>query len=447
MKIKFLIIIGIVLTSVVIGSVYAASVQIRCEDLLGDTHYPRPLTWWNCYEYLQRVDNPPPKSSDVEPESMFGEQKIQPDPQDSPVDISSANNQFAMNFYSQLSKSDKNIFFSPWSISTAFAIVNEGARGSTSEQFNNVFGFPKDPLQRQNEFKLANDNLNQPNKEYVLSVANALWLATDFTAKPEYVNVAQTYYDSKVGSVNFKTDGTDVINSWVENKTQGKIKDLFESGSLDNAVFAITNAVYFKGTWVNQFDPDRTRVRDFWIAEESSVSVPMMFLPESKQKVAFLEQVNMIELPYEGDKISMLVLLPSQRYELDKLESALDAKKISQWRQHMQEKSMAVTMPKFKLETDYDLVSHMQALGISYAFGSNADFGGISDSNLFIGKAVHKAFVDVNEEGTEAAAATGVAGFQSGPPTFEIDQPFIFIIQDTESGNILFMGKMVDPSE
>lgn len=219
MKTRILAIIGIVLASVVIGSVYAVSIQIQCEDLLGDTHYPRPLTFWNCLDYLQKVDNSSPKSSDVEPEPMFEEEKIQQENQDGPADISSANNQFAMNFYSQLSKCNKNIFFSPWSISTAFAIVNEGARGSTSEQFNNVFGFSKDPLQRQNEFKLANDNLNQPNKEYVLSVANALWLATDFTAKPEYVHVAQTYYDSEVESVDFKTDGTDVINSWVENKT------------------------------------------------------------------------------------------------------------------------------------------------------------------------------------------------------------------------------------
>ena len=367
-------------------------------------------------------------------------------PTNDAVGIINANNQFALNFYSQVAESGNNIFFSPWSISTAFAIVNEGARGSTAEQINNVFGFSEDPLQRQNQFKAANDNLNQPNNEYTLSVANALWLAIDFTPKPEYVDVAQTYYDSKVESVNFKTDGVDIINTWVEDKTQEKIQELFAPDSIDDAVFAITNAIYFKGTWTNQFDPERTRVRDFWIAEESTVSVPMMFLPESKQKVAFLEEVHAIELPYEGDKISMLVLMPSQRYELDRLESILDVEKISQWRQNMQEKSMAVVMPKFKLETDYNLISHLRDLGVSHAFGDNANFGGISDSKLFIGEAVHKAFVEVNEEGTEAAAATGIAGFQSGPPTFEIDQPFIFIIQDTESGNILFMGQMINPS-
>lgn len=367
-------------------------------------------------------------------------------PENNVVEIVESNNQFALNFYSQINNNSENIFFSPWSISTAFAIVSEGAKGDTAEQINDVFGFSNDPQQRQNEFKLANDNLNHPDKDYSLSVANALWLAMDFTAKPEYVDAAKTYYDSNVESVDFRTDGIGVINSWVENKTQNKIKELFEPGSLDDAVFAITNAIYFKGTWVNQFDPDRTKVRDFWVTEESPVSIPMMFMPESKQKVAFLEQVHMIEIPYEGDKISMLVLLPGQRHELDRLESVLDGEKISQWRQGLQEKSMAVTMPKFKLETDYKLIPHLRELGISDAFGGNADFGTMSDSNLFIGEAVHKAFVDVNEEGTEAAAATGVGGFQSGPPTFEIDQPFIFIIQDTESGRFLFVGRMVDPS-
>jgi len=361
-------------------------------------------------------------------------------------DIIYANNQFGLDFYSQINGNNDNLFFSPWSISTAFAILQEGARGNTAKQIGDAFGFSDDSSQRQSGFKSFNDRLNHPNSDYLLSVANAFWLSHDFAPKQNYVDVTKDYYDSHVEQVDFSADGTDIINKWVSSKTHGKIKDLFEPGALDGASFAITNAIYFKGTWNKQFDPDRTKMRDFWASEDSAISVPMMYLPESKQRAALTEEVHLLELPYDGDKISMLVLLPAQRHGLSGLESALSIEKISQWKKDLQESSMAVMMPKFKLETDYDLIPLLKSLGVSDAFGADADFGGISDSNLFVGEAVHKAFVEINEEGTEAAAATGIGGFQSGPPTFEVDQPFMFVIQDNESGNILFMGRVIDPT-
>ena len=364
--------------------------------------------------------------------------------------IVDANNQFAIDLYSELSSGNNkdNIFFSPISISTAFVIAYEGANGNTADEIQKTFDFVQNDDKRRDSFLSLIKSMNEEDsKEYKLRLANALWLADGFKPNEEYVNVARDYYDSKVTTVNFNSDGIDKINAWVKDKTEGKIEEIFAPDPANAAIqLAITNAIYFKGTWTEQFDPEKTKMDDFYTDKDTTVKVPLMELETAFLNITRTDQARIVELPYEGEKVSMLVLLPEEIDGIRSLEESITTDNLKKWREDFQEIKTKVYLPKFKLETTYDLVPILQELGIHDAF-VNADFGGISDSGLFIDKVVHKAFVEVNEEGTEAAAATGIAMLQSGPIEFRADHPFVFVIQDNESGNILFMGRITDPTK
>ena len=372
--------------------------------------------------------------------------------------IISANNQFAMDFYSHISQeNDENIFFSPWSISTAFAIAYEGARGDTSNEIGQMFGFLSDNQKRTSEFKSTMDGLNQDDSKYQLSVANALWLAEEFEPFPEYVSTATEFYDSEVSTVDFVSDdGVDKINAWVEEKTHEKIKDILKSGSTDELTrLAITNAIYFKGDWAVQFDETHTRTETFWNGDGQAMKIPLMHLEPARFDYAETDNLQILKMPYEGDKLSMLVLLPNENNGLSALEKSLSVENLSIWQEHLDAKPVEVFMPKFKLETSYDLKESLIGMGMSIPFSEGmADFGGIAPISLYISQAAHKAFVDVNEEGTEAAASTAIViSTESSrpppppPPVFRADHPFVFLIQDDSTGNILFIGRMTNPSE
>ena len=372
------------------------------------------------------------------------------------TDIIDANNQFAIEFYSQI-KDDENIFYSPWSIMTAFAIVNEGARGNTAEEMQSVFGFSSNKTQRQNEFKSVNDELNQEDSSYSLQVANALWLADFFEPLKEYVDIAKNYYDSEVSAVNFVgNQGVNTINSWVTEKTNDKIKTILSPGSTNELTrLVITNAIYFKGTWVTQFTEENTREQNFTIDSDTIIKTQMMNLYQNQHLYGETESIKILELPYEGEKLSMLLLLPKEIDGIADLENSLSVENLNYWRDSLLEQELKiVSIPKFELETKYDLIPPLFKLGLNDAFDANkADFSGITTSEqLFITSALHKAYVDVNEEGTEAAAVTaievGVTSIDPNPPpTFVADHPFVFVIQNNETGHILFIGKMNNPSE
>jgi len=369
--------------------------------------------------------------------------------------IIDANNQFAIDFYSKISsESDENIFFSPWSISTAFAIAFEGAKGNTADEIRQVFGFPSDYEKRTSQFKSAINNLNSDDSKYQLSVANALWLAEKFEPFAEYVETATNFYDSEVSTVDFiSNDGVDQINAWVEDKTQEKIKDILKPGSTDEDTrLAITNAIYFKGSWVTQFNENNTRSDTFWNGETTS-EIPLMHLePTTLFNYTQTDQLQILKMPYDGDKLSMLVLLPNENDGLDTLEESLSIENLNLWREQLTTQQVEVFMPKFNLETTYDLKTSLSKMGMPTPFSEGiANFGGIAPVSLYISQAVHKAFVDVNEEGTEAAAATVIViteeSYKPPPPVFRADHPFVFLIQDDSTGNILFIGRMINPSE
>jgi len=379
-----------------------------------------------------------------------------PEPIISEIDfttIINANNQFALDFYSKVTKDNEdNIFYSPWSISTAFAIAYEGTRGNTADEISQVFGFPTDDNQRRNEFKSAINDLNQKDAKYNMTVANALWIADFFEPIQEYVDTAKIYYDSEVSKVDFvSTEGVKTINEWVKQKTEEKIDKVLVEGSTNELTrLVITNAIYFKGNWLTQFDEENTSDDDFWIGLDENVQVPMMRLEPTYFNYTKTDQLQVLELPYEGDKLSMLVLLPNEKDSLGAVEEELTVENLSRWKDNLSLTETIVFLPKFTLETKYDLIPSLESLGMPTAFQEGvADFSGITElERLYIAQAIHKAFVDVNEEGTEAAAVTAIEIVTTSEPVYEIfkaDHPFIFIIQDNETDNILFLGRVINP--
>lgn len=365
-----------------------------------------------------------------------------------------ANNKFALDFYSFVKQDGKNVFFSPLSIITVFAIAYEGANNETADEMQKVFGFPIDEQRRRDEFQsilkgFENNNLMFP-PEYMLYMANALWVADHFEIKKEYIDTAKTYYDSRVEKVDFVSDsGANTINDWVKKQTQNKIEEIIKpEDTNENTALVITNAIYFKGDWVIPFKQYKTQQKNFHINEKDTVLVDMMHLGKPRLNYVENDLLQMIQLPYKGDKVSMLVLLPKDMDGLETLEKELTIENLSIWRNGLEEMMTGIYLPKFTTTTEYDLKETLLQMGIHVAFDSNnADFSGISDDPIFIASAIHKAFVNVDEKGTEAAAATAaVAELQSGPShIFRADHPFVFIIQDDTNDNILFVGRIVNP--
>ena len=378
-----------------------------------------------------------------------------------------ASNQFALDFYSRLtnnSEDTNNIFFSPWSISNAFVVAYEGARGETAKEMESVFHFPNDTDQRRSDFLKVNDALvgssNKTNANYTLDVANGLWVHEGYKISDEYVNLAKQYYKSEVANTDLTSiEGVNTINQWVESKTHDKIKNLLSPDAVDQLTrLAITNAVYFNGTWAEPFDETKTKQEDFHVNDTNeTVKVPMMKLDQTEFNYTETEEgLQVLQMPYQGGNLSMLILLPKDSSDIQTLERSLTVEDLAQWRSKLAEEQVIVEMPKFKLDTSYDLVGMLADMGMPTAFTPKvADFTGITEQDsdmMYLKAAIHKAFVDVNEKGTEAAGATGItASITSMPATpppvyhFRADHPFVFMIQENDTGNILFMGKIVKP--
>ncbi|MDD3101841.1 MAG: serpin family protein [Patescibacteria group bacterium] len=373
--------------------------------------------------------------------------------------IISANNQFALDLYSQLKSSEGNIFFSPYSISTALAMTYEGARGTTAEEMQLVFHFPVDSNLRRSAFAAIHNQINKPDAKYQLSIANALWAQNDYKFLNDYLATLEQYYAGKATNVDFKNSteaSRQTINKWVEDRTNDKIKNLFPQGSIDSMTrLVLTNAIYFKGTWIKQFEKNKTRDEDFRVSPANTVKISMMQRADKDAKFNYTEtdDLQVLEMTYKGDKLSMMVLLPKNE-DLSLFENSMSLEKINDWKSKLQEQRVDVFMPKFTFDMKYFMNNTLAKMGMPTAFTSNADFSGMDGTkNLSIQNVIHQAFVDVNEEGTEAAAATGISmGITSAPPpqkipVFQADHPFIFVIQDKDNGNILFFGRVSNPNK
>jgi len=376
-----------------------------------------------------------------------------------------ANNQFALDYYSKLkSKDSGNIFFSPFSISSAFVMTYEGAKGQTAEEMRSVFYFPEDSNLRRTEYASIFDEINKGDKKYKLSSANALWAQQDYQFSRDFFDNVEKYYGGKATNLDFKNDpeGSRItINNWVENQTNDKIQNLIPSGIIQPLTkLVLTNAVYFKGEWVKQFNKNNTKEENFRTSNSGTVKAQMMQRTDDEAIFNYAENSNlqMLEMPYSGDELSILFLLPKND-NLTKLEGILSTKNISDWKNYLEEQRVKVYIPKFKFETKYFMADDLKAMGMPLAFSDSADFSGMTATgkrDLKIDEAIHQAFVEVNEEGTEAAAATAIVmvetGAAPGPhkepkiPIFRADHPFIFLIQQKSIGDILFIGRVVNPN-
>jgi serpin B len=372
-------------------------------------------------------------------------------------EVVNANNKFAFELYSELNKaSDSNIFYSPYSISSAIAMTYEGAKGQTADEMKSVFHFPTREILRPNLAAIYN-NINKGNGAYELRTGNALWVQQDYPFLQNYTSSVEKYYGGKAADLDFIKEtekSRQTINSFIEEQTNNKIKDLIPSGFLNSLTrLVLTNAIYFKGTWEWEFDKSDTQEQDFKIAPTNVVKVPMMRMDSSKTtfNYADLGDLQILELPYKGENISMLIILPTEN--LDAIEPSLTAEKLEEWKSQMKEVKLdAIYLPKFEFDTKYFMKDTLSAMGMPMAFTwPGANFSGMDGTNnLYISSVIHQAFIKVDEEGTEAAAATAiVTTFGSAGPgnVFRADHPFIFIIQEKETGNILFLGRVTDPRE
>lgn len=371
--------------------------------------------------------------------------------------IINSNNQFAFDLYLKLKDvpeyNESNIFFSPYSISVALGMTYEGAKGETAEEIQSVFYFPEDENIRKPSFAKIYNQINKVDKKYELHTANALWAQKDYKFLEEYINTIEKYYVGKVTNVDFinaTEDARVTINKWVEEQTNNKIKNLIPAGVLNTLTrLVLTNAIYFKGLWIKQFDKEETREEDFKVSPEKTVKVDMMSIAGEEFNYYETEELQILEMLYEGEELSMLILLPKED-NLKSVEESLSVEKLSELRNMLVEQQVDIYIPKFKFETKYFMVKTLEEMGMPTAFSMDADFSGMDGTtDLFIANVIHQAFVDVNEEGTEAAAATGVImELKAAMPTvFRADHPFIFAIQERGTGNILFLGRVVDPTE
>jgi len=370
-------------------------------------------------------------------------------------DVINTNNQFAFDLYSRYKSNDGNIFFSPYSISSALAMTYEGAKGKTAEEIQSVFHFPKDDSVRRNSFLAINNQINKEHEQYELHTANALWAQKKYSFLEEYLKVIKDYYGGETRNLDFINENGEscrIINSWVEEQTNYKIRNMISS--LDRKTrLLITNAVYFKGKWLEQFEKSDTEKRDFRISLESIIKVETMRLSAKEFYYAETDRLQVLELPYEGKELSMLIILPKDD-DLGTVEISLGSRELSDLERMLSREEVDVYLPKFKLETRYFMSADLVAMGMPTAFGENADFSGMTgEKDLYISQVIHQAFVNVNEEGTEAAAATvvrmGVTGIEAAKirKVFKADHPFIFLIHDNETGNILFLGRVSNPAK
>jgi serpin B len=366
--------------------------------------------------------------------------------------IVKGNTEFAFDLYGRLRSQNGNLFLSPYSISTALAMTSTGARNQTLLQMENTLRFPVEQKRLHPAFGSLIDD-TRSGKGYQLHVANALWCQMNYPFTNEFLDVNQTCYGGRPSGVDFAGNteqARQTINAWVEKQTQDKIKELIKQGILDNLTrLVLTNAIYFKGNWETQFDKKYTQDQPF-LGMDGKKNVPLM-QRTGKLKYADGGAFQVLELPYSGKELSLVAFLPKQVEGLAAFEKTLNQENLARWLEQMQEREVVVYLPRFKMTSQFLLNEQLKTLGMSDAFVSGrADFSGISPvalkEGLHLSHVIHKGFVDVNEEGTEAAAATAVVlAFKGRPTVFRADHPFFFVIRDNRSGSLLFMGRLVNP--
>ncbi|MEN8207926.1 MAG: serpin family protein [Candidatus Fermentibacteria bacterium] len=371
------------------------------------------------------------------------------------------NNEFALDLLKKVSdmQESDNIFLSPYSISSALGMTYAGAGGATAAEMADVLHFTLQAEAVNRAFYSLTETLSLDDRSgsdsgdsFTLSISNGLWVETSFTLLDEYVEKMRRYYNAAVRNLDFINDSEGsrkTINEWVAERTLNRIQDLVPTGVLnEDTRVVLTNAVYFKASWRKPFDEHFTADARFNLAGSSGIDVQMMN-QTGFFNYAQTEGCKAVELDYSGGSASMLVLLPDG--DIKDFQERFDADMLQTIRGRLSPTNVSLSMPKFEFSRSISLSQLLQQLGMESAFANSADFSGFTGSpDLFISEVLHKAFVKVDEAGTEAAAATavvmGLTAIPEQPVQMNIDSPFIFFILDRESGSIVFMGRVMDPS-
>jgi len=370
------------------------------------------------------------------------------------TELVAGNSAFAFDLYQQVRTQDGNLFFSPYSISSALAMTYAGARGQTEQEMADAldFSLPQERLHPAfNALDLALAS-RAADGDFQLSIVNRLWGQTGFTFLPDFLDVLAENYGAGLSLLDFikNADSAQVlINLWVAGQTNDRIQDLIPAGAVNDLTrLVLTNAIYFKADWAAQFEPSMTQDGAFHLLGGDEITVPMMHKTTDLGYAAG-DGYQLVELPYKGDEVSMVVLLPDTgRFE--EIEAQLDGPQMETWLAGVVSLEVKLTMPKFTMEQNVPLTDSLSAMGMSTAFSGAADFSGMTDQQaLAISDVLHKAFVKVDEKGTEAAAATAVVmgGTSVGPPPVivVIDRSFVFMIRDRVTGTVLFLGRVLNP--
>ncbi|WP_422924247.1 serpin family protein [Singulisphaera sp. PoT] len=379
--------------------------------------------------------------------------------QDKPMNpVVSGNTAFAIDLYAKLRGGSKgNLFFSPQSISSALAMTVAGAKGTTEAQMLKALhlDLPRGELHRAFGSLLKDLKSRGKDAGYRLGIADRLWGQRGYEFLPDFLALTRDEYDAELAQLEFEKDpegSQRTINAWVADQTEGKIKNLIPSPLSTNTRLVLTDAVYFKAAWADPFNASSTRDDKFHLGGGEDVDAKLMHRTGT-YKVGSGDGIKALEIGYKSGAMSMIVLLPDEVDGLTALEARLTSENLNRWISGLQPRRVALAFPRFKSTSHVDLIAPAKALGISDAFEPDkADFSGINGKHdLFISDAIHQAFVDVTEEGTEAAAATAIAvgaraaAITAPPIPFRADHPFIYLIRDNATGSILFLGRLMNP--
>jgi serpin B len=374
------------------------------------------------------------------------------------AELVAGNSAFAFDLYQAIRGHDGNLFYSPYSISLALAMTYAGARGETERQMADTlhYALGQDrlhPAFNALDLELASRGEGEGGQDggFRLNIVNAIWGQTGYSFLPEFLDILAENYDAGLRVLDFVNAAEDsrvTINDWVSDETEAKIEDLLPPDSITSeTVLVLTNAIYFNAAWMYPFQEEWTHDGTFDLLDGGQVTVPMM---EQTEYFGYAEgeAYVAVELPYEGEKLSMVILLP-EAGRFEEFTSALHAERVASILKDVGPQQVHLTMPKFTCECAFSLKETLTGMGMPAAFGA-ADFSGMDGTrSLFIDDVLHKAFVSVDEAGTEAAAATAVIVARAAPePPKEVtvDRPFVFMIRDIETGAILFLGHVVNPS-
>jgi len=370
------------------------------------------------------------------------------------------NSAFAFELYQALREQEGNLFYSPHSISVALAMTYAGARNETAQQMADTLNFILEqerlhPAFNWLDIELASRGEGAQGKDdegFRLNIVNVIWGQKDYEFLSDFLDVLAENYGAGLRILDFMNETEKsrlTINDWVSDQTEGRIKDLIPQGAIDALTrLVLTNAIYFNAAWENTFDEDMTADGPFYLPDGGQVIVPMMKQTES---FGYTEGdgYQAVELRYDGGELSMVILLP-EAGQFQAFEEGLQSQQVGDITSGLQPTGVALTMPQFKFDSEFSLKDNLAGMGMPIAFSDSADFSGMTGNpELFISEVVHKAFVAVDEAGTEAAAATAVIMDESAMPgepvEVTIDRPFIFLIRDIETGAILFVGRVMNP--